>query len=117
VGLRPGGAAALAEVSGPVKMRKIRFRQSGGFGGLVRGCEVAAEGLGASDRRALEGHAQAKGAGARAPSSPARDLIVYEIEVDTETGVRRLEFDEMSVPADLAALVERLSKDSRPMRP
>jgi hypothetical protein len=100
-----------------VKIRKIRFRQSGGFAGLVRGCDVAPDDLGAADRRALEGHAQGTRAAAPAGPSPARDLAVYEIELETDAGVRRLEFDEMNVPDDLAALVERLVKGSKPMRP
>lgn len=99
-----------------MKIRKIRFRQSGGFAGLVRGCDVAPEALGAADRRALEGYAQGTSAAAPGGSSPARDLVVYEIELETDAGVRRLEFDEMNVPAVLAALVERLVKGSKPMR-
>ena len=105
------------EVGDVVKIRKIRFRQSGGFAGLVRGCEVAPEDLGAADRRALEGHAQDKSAAAPSGSSRARDMAVYEIELETDAGVRRFEFDEMSVPENLAALVERLKKSSRPMLP
>ena len=100
-----------------MKIRKIRFRQSGGFAGLVRGCDVAPEALRAAERRSLEGHAQAKSAAAPAGASPARDLAVYEIEIETDAGVRRLEFDEMNIPKDLAALVERLVKGSKPMRP
>jgi Emfourin len=109
--------AAPGDAGNPMKISKIRFRQSGGFAGLVRGCEVAPEDLGAADRRALEGHAQARSAAAPAGSSPARDLAFYEIELETDAGVSRLEFDEQGVPDDLAALVERLVKSSRPMRP
>ena len=101
-----------------MEIRKIRFRQSGGFAGLVRGCEVAPEDLAAAERRALDSHARAKGAGATPASTPgARDLVVYEIELTTDAGERRIEFDEMSVPEDLGALVERLVKRSRPMPP
>jgi hypothetical protein len=101
-----------------MKITKIRFRQSGGFAGLVRGCEAAPEDLRAADRRALEGRAHDMSAvAAPAGASRARDLAVYEIALETDEGEKRLEFDEMSVPEDLAAPVEWLVKRSRPTPP
>jgi len=96
-------------------IRTIRFRQSGGFAGLVRGCDVEFDGLDVADRAALERHARS-GTTAGAPSG-ARDHIVYEIEMETDAGVRRLEFDEASVPKDLAPLVQALAKRSKPIPP
>jgi hypothetical protein len=96
-------------------IRKIRFRQSGGFVGLVRGCDVEANVLDVADRAALERHARS-GPTAGAPSK-ARDQIVYEIEMETDAGVRRLEFDEASVPKDLAPVVKALAERSKPMPP
>jgi hypothetical protein len=99
-------------------IRTVRFRQSGGFGGLVRGCEAAPADLDAAECRALERHAHAKRAGAMpAADSGARDLVVYEIEIETDSGATRLEFDEIRIPEDLAALIGRLQKRSRPMSP
>jgi len=84
----------------------------------VRGCEAAPEDLGDAERCALERHAHENPTGA-APSadSGARDLVVYEIEIETDSGGTRLEFDETRVPEDLAALIGRLQKRSRPMPP
>jgi Emfourin len=96
-------------------IRKIRFRQSGGFAGLVRGCDVEFNGLDVADRAALERHARS-GATPGAPSE-ARDQIVYEIDIETDDGVRRLEFNEASVPKDLAPLVKALAERSKPMKP
>ena len=96
-------------------IRKIRFRQSGGFAGLVRGCDVEFNVLDVADRTALERHARS-GQTPVAPSQ-ARDQIVYEIDIETDAGVRRLEFDEASVPKDLAPLVQTLAKRSKPMPP
>jgi hypothetical protein len=96
-------------------IHKIRFRQSGGFAGLVRGCDVEFNELDVADRAALERHARS-GPTTAAPSE-ARDQIVYEIEMETDAGVRRLEFDEASVPKDLAPLVQALAERSKPMRP
>jgi Emfourin len=96
-------------------IRKIRFRQSGGFAGLVRGCDVEANVLDVADRAALERHARS-GPTTGAPSE-ARDQIVYEIDMETDAGVRRLEFDEASVPKDLAPVVKALAERSKPMPP
>jgi len=96
-------------------IHKIRFRQSGGFAGLVRGCDVEFNELDVAFRTALERHA-GSGPTPVAPSK-ARDQIVYEIEMETDAGVRRLEFDEASVPKDLAPLVQALAERSKPMRP
>ena len=96
-------------------IHKIRFRQSGGFAGLVRGCDVEFNVLDVASRAALEHHAQS-GPTPVAPSK-ARDHIVYEIEMETDAGVRRLEFDEASVPKDLAPLVQTLAERSKPMAP
>lgn len=96
-------------------IRKIRFRQSGGFAGLVRGCDVELDVLDVADRAALERHAKS-GSTTRAPSE-ARDQIVYEIDLETDAGVRRLEFDEASIPNDLAPAVKALAARSKPMPP
>jgi hypothetical protein len=99
-------------------IRTLRFRQSGGFAGLVRGTEVSADkDISAADRRALERYVKDARAPSPAGAPGARDLIVYEFDVDTDAGQVRFEFDEASVPADLAALVEQLAKRARPMPP
>ena len=101
-----------------MSIRKVRFRQSGGFANLIRGCEVAAEDLTAAHRLALERIADHAGATeSPAPSSSARDQVIYELELDTGGGVRRFEFDEMSVPDGLGPLVAWLQQRSRPMPP
>jgi hypothetical protein len=95
-------------------IRTVRFRQSGGFAGLVRGSEVAGGELSAPDCQALEHHLVAALARQQA-SSAARDLVVYELEVETDAGVSRLEFDESAVPPDLARLVVTLASRARPI--
>jgi hypothetical protein len=101
-----------------MQIKNIQFRQSGGFAGLVRGAEVSAdEGISETERRALERHAQ----GTRATPAPgaarARDLVMYELTLETDAGPVRLEFDEMSVPDDLTALVEELARRAKPVKP
>jgi hypothetical protein len=107
----------------PTEIREIRFVQSGGFAGLLRGCDVTAADLGAEDRRALERHLHDSGeeasprAGVASAKGAGRDLVNYEIELETEAGRVRLEFDDSNVPEDLAPLIERLSKRAKPLPP
>jgi hypothetical protein len=96
---------------------KVRFRQSGGFAGLVRGVDVPAAELNAADRRALEELASGRHTPRSAGGAGARDLITYELELDTDRGHVRFEFDESSVPEGLSSLVASLAKRARPMQP
>ena len=99
-----------------MSIRQVRFRQSGGFANLVRGCDVAAEDLVAAHRHALERLADSADAKpSRAPA--ARDQMMFELELDTGAGVRRFEFDELSVPDGLGPVVEWLQHRSRPLPP
>jgi hypothetical protein len=98
-------------------IKNIQFRQSGGFAGLVKGSEVSSDEISVAQRRALERHAQGSRAASPAGASRARDMVVYELDLDTDAGHVRLEFDEASVPDDLAPLVEELAKRARPTRP
>ena len=47
---------------------------------------------------------------------PARDLVIYEIELETDAGAKRFEFDEMNLSEELGALIEEFAKRSRPVR-
>ena len=97
-----------------MQIRKLRFRVSGGFAGLVRAAEAEGQTLSASERAALA-RLLASAASARAPG--ARDLVTYEWDVDTDEGPRRAEVDEMNVPEGLDDLVLKLTRLSRPVAP
>lgn len=97
-----------------MQIRKLRFRISGGFAGLVRGTEVEGGLLSASERAAL---AQLLTAASPSRATNARDLLTYECEVDTDEGTRRFELDELNVPKALAGLLSKLTKKSRPVTP
>ena len=97
-----------------MQIRKLRFRVSGGFAGLVRGTEAEGAALSAAERTALARLLSSPPA-ARTPG--ARDLLTYEWDVDTNEGPRRAEVDEMSVPDGLADLVSKLTRQSRPVAP
>lgn len=99
-------------------IKKVRFRQSGGFAGLVRGSELSGDKeISDAERRALERYAESSRAAPAAKGSRARDLVGYELELDTDDGKVRLEFDEANVPDDLAPLVEKLAKRAKPVPP
>src|SRR5262245_2015340 len=97
-------------------VKKIRFRQSGGFGGLIRGGDVALADLGAKERKALESRIQ-KGLKGKPTASPmgARDLQGWEIEIETDEGKKKLEFDELSAPAGASSLIEWLEEHAGPL--
>ena len=95
-------------------IRRVRFRLSGGFAGLVRGADVTGAELAPAERRGLEAHAR-KSLVSR--DAGARDAQVYELDVTTADGECRLEFDDMTLPDDLAELVARLSARSTAVKP
>ena len=97
-----------------VQIKKVHFRQSGGFAGLVRGSEAAGKDISDAQRKALERHAKGSSAASSNKASRGRDMVVYELELDTDIGPVRLEFDEAGVPEDLEALVKELSKRAKP---
>ncbi len=105
-------------------IRKIRFRQSGGFAGFIRGCEIVPEALGNRERAQLERLIEQSGLAAKGkenatpatkPASPARDLTNYEIEIESATGTARFELDDLDLAPEVAPLVTLLQKHARPM--
>ena len=96
-----------------MQIRKLRFRVSGGFAGVVRGTEAEGAALSATERTALARLLASPPA--RAPG--ARDLLTYEWHVDTDEGPRHVEVDEMNVPDGLADLVSKLTRHARPVAP
>jgi hypothetical protein len=103
---------------GEVEIRAVRFRQSGGVAGLLRGCDVAGAEIADIDRRALATHLDALGgsdAPARVPDEGMRDAIEYELTVDTTAGVRRLLLHDDAIPSELANLVHVLRARCRPV--
>jgi len=95
---------------------KIRFRQSGGYAGLIRGCEVDIESLSPEALKALESLAEkSKIRGMEDYRNPrARDLRIYEIEVEMDKEIKRLTFDDMTIPDDLKNLFELLKREAKP---
>lgn len=93
---------------------KLRFRQSGGFAGLVRGCEMAAAALTPELRKLLD-QALAQPAAHAAPASGSADITQYSLSVDSPGAERELRFDDTTLPPALAPLLAHLTEASKPL--
>jgi emfourin len=94
---------------------KIRFRQTGGFGGLVLGCDLDTSTLPpaeAQDLTRLIKQANLEKIRAK-PSQKARDLQNYEIAVESNEITAKASFDDMSVDPNLEPLLEFLRRRAR----
>lgn len=98
---------------------KVTFQQSGGFAGLLRGCELDTAELPAAEAAKLRAMVEASGlrAGRIAPPPGARDLVGYEIRIETGDGALTAAFDEATVPAGAEPLLAYLRERSGPRPP
>ena len=97
-------------------MLKVTFRQWGGFGGLLRGCRLDAAAMEPGEGRILGelvGKCSFSSPVAGMPED-ARDTVSYEITVEADGGVRRLSFDDLSIPPSAEPLLTYLRERSRP---
>jgi len=93
---------------------KVRFRQTGGFGGLVLGCDLDTSTLPPAEARELARlikQANLEKTQTRR-SDKARDLQQYEIAVDDEI-TAQASFDDMSVDANVEPLLDFLRERAR----
>jgi hypothetical protein len=93
---------------------KIRFRQTGGFGGLVFGCDLNTSTLPPAEAQELTRlikQADLEKIQTRR-SEKGRDLQSYEIAVENEI-TAKASFDDMSVPANLRPLLDFLRQRAR----
>jgi len=94
---------------------KVRFRQTGGFGGLVLGCDLDTSTLPpaeAQDLTRLIKQANLEKIRAK-PSQKARDLQNYEIAVESNEINAKVSLDDMSVEANLEPLLQFLRRRAR----
>jgi len=94
---------------------KVRFRQTGGFGGLVLGCDLDTSSLPPSEAQELARlieQARLEKIDAR-PSEKARDLQNYEIAMESDEVTAKASFDDMSVDANVEPLLEFLRQRAR----
>jgi hypothetical protein len=93
---------------------KIRFRQTGGFGGLVLGCDLETSALPPAEAQELARlvkQANLEKIQTRR-SEKGRDLQIYEIDVENEI-TAKASFDDMSMPANTRPLLDFLRQRAR----
>jgi hypothetical protein len=94
----------------------VKFRQTGGFAGLSRGCDLDSAALSPSDAAELERLVRAAGLDKlKSARGPGADRQQYEIEV--HDGARRVAatFDDSALTDPVAALVAFLKARAKPM--
>jgi len=95
---------------------RVSFRQSGGVVGAVRACVLDSARLAPDDARELEELVRASGLSASGAflTPEARDLRLYEIEVESEKENVRVTFDDQSLPEQARPLLSFLRRNARP---
>jgi hypothetical protein len=93
---------------------RVEFRQSGGFAGLVRGCELDSADLPPDTQRALERVLREGAAPPAATPPPLADALAYELRCLRGGDELRLRFDERSLSPAQRAVVDALTPLLRP---
>jgi hypothetical protein len=96
---------------------KIKFTQSGGFAGLVRGCELSAADLSSRDRQELERLCAAAKLD-RVKPTPAKgaDRQYYEVTIEQGDGaIVDAKFDDSALTDAMVPLITFLRARSKPM--
>ena len=95
---------------------KVQFLQSGGFVGLVKGCEFDTAVIAPELTLELERLVSGSGISSSGEyvSDTGRDLQQYEITIEDENGKVSVMFDDLTIPQPAKPLVGFLKKHARP---
>ncbi len=95
---------------------KVRFEQSGGFVGAVKGCELDSSNLAPSHARELEQLVQGSGLckSGQFLSTAGRDYQQYDITIEDGDHKVSVTFDDATCPVPAKPLVGLLKKHARP---
>ncbi len=98
---------------------KIRYVQSGGLAGLMRGCTLDAAALAPAAAAVLKRLVKAAPlAGLKTARTPgAADLLLHDFVIETDAGTVRVSFDDLSLPKALKPLVAFLARRIKPLPP
>ena len=106
-----------------MSLLKVRFRQSGGYAGLIRGVEIAAADASPDEFQRLEQLVNASGltktaagGGARTPPSAA-DLMQYDLDIETSAGKSHVALTDGDLDERTEPLIQFLQKKSKPIKP
>lgn len=86
---------------------------------MIRGCELDTDSLFPNEAITLQSLVEESGVlKAKDGHTPqGRDLLQYEITVETNEGVYHVSFDDMTLPESAAPLIEYLQSHSTPRSP
>lgn len=98
---------------------KVAFRQTGGFAGTFRGCDLDDTSLPPAEARDLRRLVATSGVHAARSAGPsaARDLVQYEIVIENSGGIHSVAFDDMTIPAGIGPLLTYLQLRTKPIAP
>lgn len=102
-----------------MKLKTVKFVQSGGILGSIRGCELRTEHLAPDTARELEQLVEASGisAACQSLSDTGRDLQQYEITIEDKDSKRSAVFDDKTLPPAARPLVHYLKSQAKPWPP
>lgn len=114
-GISLGQKCSSNEVYLPMQ---ITFRQSGGYAGLIMGCQIDTNSLTAEEAADLQTKVKQSGIlQAQSQKTPhAADLLNYEITIETSQGKHQVTFDDSSLPQEALPLLEYLQRRAKPLR-
>lgn len=96
---------------------RIRYVQSGGFAGLIRGCSLDAAALApaaaAVMKRLIKAARLDKLKTIR--TQGVADLLLHDFAIETDAGTFHLSFDDLTLPKALKPLVAFLARRSKPL--
>lgn len=98
---------------------RIRYVQSGGFAGLIRGCTLDAAALAPSAAAVMK---RLVGAVPLTKMKTVRtqgvaDLLLHDFAIETDAGMHHLSFDDLTLPKPLKPLVGFLARRIKPLPP
>ena len=95
---------------------KIRFDQSGGYAGLLRGCEIDSTDLSPEKGEELEQLVKASAISTSGEhlSQSSRDLHQYEITIEDGDSKTSVVFDDETLPQSAKPLIGYLKKCAKP---
>ena len=94
----------------------VKFQQSGGFAGLLRGCEFDTTELPAEEQARFRRLVRDASTSSRdiKNSQLSRDATLYEISLEDNGSKRLIKADDSSLTQGLAPLIEFLQSKARP---
>ena len=97
----------------------VRFTQSGGYAGLLKGCEIDTKTLPPEKAKEVEKLVKASGISAAGTflSNSSRDLFEYEITIKDGGSEISATYDDESLPSPAKPLIGYLKKCATPQSP